>query len=123
MAARVEVHGLARLVSTMRRAGVDLADMKQANARAGEIVAVAGRQAVPRRTGALGATIRPANQARKAVVRAGGSGLRYARFAEFGSKKIRAYHYLYGSAVRTQPQWVDAYEADLARIIATIKGQ
>lgn len=121
--ARIEVRGLGRLVSTMRRAGVGIEDMKEANRRAGEIVAVAGRQASPRLTGRLASSIRPARQARKAVVRAGGSGIRYARFQEFGSAKNPARRYLYGSAERTQPQWTAAYFADLEKIIGKITGE
>lgn len=120
--ATVNVPGLRQLVTTMRRAGVDMADLKEANRAAGEIVSVGGRQAAPRRTGALAASIRPSKTARKAVVRAGGYGIRYARFQEFGSRKNRATHYLYGSAWRTQPQWVPEYERELSRIVARIQG-
>lgn len=122
--ARVEVRGLSKLVSTMRRAGVGLEDMKEANRKAGEIVAVAGRQAAPRgATGKLASSIRSARQARKAVVRAGGSGIRYARFQEFGSAKNPARRYLYGSAQRTQPEWSAAYWHDLEKIIGKITGE
>jgi HK97 gp10 family phage protein len=120
---RLEVQGINRLVSTMRKAGIDLADMKEANRKAGEIVATEGKRAAPRQTGRLAASIRPAKQARKAVVRAGGGGIRYARFQEFGSKKNAAQHYLYGSAARTRPQWEAAFERDLAKIIASIQGE
>jgi HK97 gp10 family phage protein len=120
---RLEVEGLNRLVSTMRKAGIDLADMKEANRAAGEIVATAGRQVAPRQTGRLAASIRPAKQARRAVVRAGGGGVRYARFQEFGTRKNRATHFLYGSAARTQPVWLAAFERDLAKIIASIQGE
>lgn len=123
MAAKVEVRGLSKLVSTMRRAGVGIEDMKEANQRAGEIVAVAGRQVAPRDTGKLASSIRPAKQARKAVVRAGGSGIRYARFQEFGTKKNPARRYLYGSAERTQPEWSAAYWRDLEKIIGRITGE
>lgn len=120
--AKIEVRGLGQLVSTMRRAGVSLDDMKDANRRAGEIVSVAGRQAAPKQTGRLAGSIRPARQARKAVVRAGGGGIRYARFQEFGSSKNPARRYLYGSAERTQPQWTAAYYDDLEKIISRITG-
>jgi HK97 gp10 family phage protein len=121
--AKIEVRGLNKLVSTMRRAGVGLDDMKDANRRAGDIVAAASKQASPRLTGKLAASIRPARQARKAVVRAGGSGIRYARFQEFGSAKNPARRYLYGSAERTQPEWTAAYFEDLEKIIGRITGE
>lgn len=120
--AGLEVKGLSRLVSTMRRAGVDLSDMKRANERAGQIVAVAGKQIAPRDTGALGRSIRPAKQAKRAVIRAGGGKIRYARFQEFGSAKNPARRYLYGAAQKTEPQWSKAYYDDLAKIIGTIQG-
>jgi HK97 gp10 family phage protein len=122
--ARVNVPGLRQLVTTMRKAGIDMADLKEANRAAGTIVATRGKAVVPRgATGRLAASIRPSKTARKAVVRAGGSGIRYARFQEFGSSKNRAHHYLYGSAFQTQPQWVPEYERELSRIVARIKGE
>lgn len=123
MAARVEIVGLNNLISTMRKAGADLSDLKAANQKAGQIVADAAKGVVPTRTGRLQGSIRSARQAKAAVVKAGGSGIRYARFAEFGSAKIRAYHYIYGSAERTQPEWLDAYEQEVQKIIFSINGQ
>ena len=120
--ATVNVPGLRQLVTTMRKAGIDMADLKEANKAAGTIVATRGKGVAPRLTGKLAASIRPSKTARKAVVRAGGSNIRYARFQEFGSRKNRATHYLYGSAEWTQPQWVPEYERELSRIVARIKG-
>lgn len=119
---RLEVKGLNKLVSSMRKAGIDLADMKAANKAAGEIVATAGRTVSPRLTGKLASSIRPANQARRARVVAGGGGIRYARFQEFGSSKNVAQHYLYGSAERTQPTWSAEYAREMSRILARIQG-
>jgi HK97 gp10 family phage protein len=119
---RLEVEGLNKLVSTMRKAGIDMSDMKQANKKAGTIVANAGRDVAPRRTGRLAASIKPANQARRARVRAGGGGIRYARFQEFGSSKNEARHYLYGSAAKTRDEWLPAYEWELNIILSRIQG-
>lgn len=121
--ATVNVPGLAKLVRTMRKAGIDMSDLKAANQAAGSIVSAGGRQSAPRRTGALAASIRPSKTARKAVVRAGGGRIRYARFQEFGSSKNEATHFLYGSAERTQPEWVPEYERELSRIMARIQGE
>src|SRR4051812_42811682 len=106
----VEIKGLGRLVSTMRKAGLDVTELKRANTRAGEIVATRGRQVAPQATGRLSSSIRPARQARRARVVAGGGGIRYARYQEFGTRKNPARHYLYGSAEQTQPQWLAAYQ-------------
>ena len=120
--ATIRVEGLNQLVRTMRKAGIDMADLKEANKAAGTIVATRGRGVAPRLTGKLAASIRPSKTARKAVVRAGGSNIRYARFQEFGSSKNTAKHYLYGSAEYTQPQWLPQYEIEMSRIIARING-
>lgn len=120
--AKVEIRGLNELVRTMRKAGVDIQDLKTANTKAGKIVATAGKSAVHHKTGALGTSIRPGKAARKAVVRAGGGRIRYARFQEFGTSKNPATHYLYGSAERTQSEWLNEYEMDLSRIMARIRG-
>jgi len=70
--AKVQVKGINDLVRTMRKAGIDMADLKEANKAAGTIVATRGKSVVPRLTGKLAASIRPSKTARKAVVRAGG---------------------------------------------------
>lgn len=119
---RLEVEGLGKLVSTMRKAGIDMSDLKQANKKAGTIVANAGRAVAPRRTGRLAASIKPANQARRARIRAGGGGVRHARFQEFGTRKNRATHYLYGSAAKTRGEWLPAYEWELNIILSRIQG-
>jgi len=120
--ATIRVQGLNDLVKTMRKAGIDMSDLKEANKAAGTIVATRGKSVAPRLTGKLAASIRPSKTARKAVVRAGGSTLRYAKFQEFGSSKNTAKHYLYGSAEYTQPEWLPQYELEMSRIIARIKG-
>ncbi len=118
----IVVEGAARLASTLRRAGLDMADLKSSNQRAGQVVGDEGRVRAPRRTGRLAGSIRSARQASGVVVRAGGSGIRHARFAEFGSSKIRAYHYLYGAVDAKQDEVLEIYWDGVNEALARVQG-
>jgi HK97 gp10 family phage protein len=122
MPGTIKVEGAARLASTLRRAGLDMADLKESNNRAGQVVGDEGRARSPHRTGRLAGSIRSARQASGVVVRAGGSGIRYARFAEFGSSKIRAHHYLYGAADAKSEEVLEIYWDGVEKALAKVQG-
>ena len=58
----LKVVGLNELVRTMKKAGLDITDLKAAHARAGEIVAHEAAAIAPRRSGRLAGSIRAAKQ-------------------------------------------------------------
>src|SRR5215207_1415950 len=81
---QVRLEGIDDLRRALKRAGASLADLKDANERAGRLVATEASDLAPRRTGRLVQSIRPARQVAKAVVRAGGVGVPYAGPIHFG---------------------------------------
>ncbi|QTF71764.1 hypothetical protein [Arthrobacter woluwensis] len=125
----VEIIGAARLRSTMRKAGQDLRQLKDANARAAGIVAVAARRNAPRRSGALAGTVRSSGTNRAAVVRAGFRRTPYAGPNNWGwpsSSGLRGSfsgtNFITRAAKETESQWVPLYFAELNRIINQIEG-
>lgn len=114
----VQVQGLNKLVRALKKAGVEIADMKEANARVGGIVVNQARPITPKATGALAGSIRPAQRRSGVIVRAGGGRVRYAKFVEFGTRKMGARSYLIKGAHDSQPRWLDEYERELKALVA-----
>lgn len=119
--ATVEIEGLARFRYTMKRAGADMADMKDANTRAASTVADAAVALAPRRSGDLAASMKPAHQVGRARVV---SALAYAGAIHWGwpLRGIAPNRFLLDASRLTQPQWLEAYEHDLEQIVASVKG-
>jgi hypothetical protein len=117
----VEVRGLSRFRSTLKKAGVDMADMKAANTKAAQIVAREGQTRAPRRSGKLAGSLRPARQVARARVY---SSLVYAAVIHWGwpDHHIKAQEFLVEAAVDTQPEWLREYERDLQRIADSVRG-
>jgi HK97 gp10 family phage protein len=114
---RVEVKGLTKLTRALRSAGVKVADMKAANVRVAEVVVHAAVPITARATGALAGSVRPGKRQSGAVVYAGGGRIRYARFVEFGTRKMAARPYLYRAAGESQPEWLDVYAKELQALM------
>jgi hypothetical protein len=120
----VKIEGARELRRTLKRAGVNLDDLKDANQAAGNIVAAAGRTSAPRRAGRLGNSVRASRAAASATVRAGGAAVPYAGVIHWGwpAHHIGAQPWLSEAATRTEPAWLAAYEAGVAKVLDTIKG-
>lgn len=119
--ARLDVQGLNKLTRAMKKAGVEIQDMKDANARVGTVVVDQARPITPHRTGALAGSIRPAQRRSGVVVRAGGGRIRYAKFVEYGTEKMSARSYLIKAARDTQPRWMDVYLAELKALLGDVE--
>lgn len=121
MPTEVRIRGLSRLRSTLKKAGVDMADMKTANTQAASTVAQAASARAPRRTGALAGSLKAARQVARARVY---SNTPYAGAIHWGwpSHNIRAQKFLVEAADETQPQWLGTYERELTRIANTVQG-
>ena len=119
--AEVKILGLSRLRSTLRKAGADMDDMKQANQRASQTVSTRAQAIGPSRSGALVGSLRNPRIASKAVVR---STLRYAPVIHYGwpGHHIRPQPFLTEAAGQTQDQWLKDYEDDLQRIAGSVEG-
>lgn len=118
---RVEVKGLGKLVRALKKAGVEVADMKAANARVGDVVVQAATPITPRATGALAGSIKPAQRTSGVVVRAGGGRIKYAKYVEYGTKRMRPRSYLVKAAHDSQPRWVGVYADELVKITNSVE--
>lgn len=119
--AALEIKGLYRLRSTMKKAGVDMSDMKDANVKAATVVRNRGQATAPRRTGNLADTMKtPRTAARARVV----SKIRYAGPIHWGwpMRHIRPQPFLWNAARQTRDQWMADYSEDLVRITHGVKG-
>jgi hypothetical protein len=124
MDGRVRVQGARELRRTLKRAGEDMADLKDANMRAAQLVAQWGAVRAPRRTGALGGSVRAMRQVARARIVAGSPSVPYAGVIHWGwpARHITAQPWLSQAAVETQPAWLPQYETDLNKVLARVKG-
>jgi hypothetical protein len=120
----VKIEGARELRRTLKRAGVDVVDLKDAHAAAGGIVAAAGRTSAPRRAGRLAGTVRASRAAASATVRAGGASVPYAGVIHWGwsGHHIAAQPWLSEAATATEAAWLAAYEAGVGKVLDRIKG-
>jgi hypothetical protein len=120
----VQIEGLNALARTMRKAGEDLADLKDANRAAGDIVASAAAAMAPRRTGRLASSIRPARAAGRASVMAGRASVPYAPPIHWGwpARHIAAQPFLSNAAQQTESIWLPKYLADVQAALDKVTG-
>jgi HK97 gp10 family phage protein len=117
MASTVEVHGLNKLTRALKKAGVEIKDLKEANARVGAVVVNASGPLTPRRTDALAGSLRVAQRQSGVVVRAGGGRVKYAKFVEYGTKWMYPRSYLVKGMNDSQPRWLTEYENELQKVM------
>lgn len=121
----VFVEGARELARSLRRAGVDVKELKAANQRVGQIVVQAAQARAPKKTGRLAASIRASKEAAAVTIRAGNNGaIPYAAVQEYGWPRhhISAKHYLTGAIADKRDEVMALYFAELDRIIGTIEG-
>jgi hypothetical protein len=123
-AAAFKVEGLDTFLKTLRRAGADMNDLKDANSAAAQTIASAASARAPRRSGALAGSVRGSRQARRVVVRAGGARVPYAGVIHYGWPRhnISPQPFLVDAAVDSQPQWLPKYSSDLQQILDKVRG-
>lgn len=133
--AGITVEGAAQLRRTLRRAGSDLKDLKDANAKAAKIAAQASAALAPKRSGRLAATIRSSGTKTQGILRAGAARAPYANAVHWGRKwwpnktspratrsTMRPQPFLSDGARNSEGQWIRVYEQDLEEIIHRIEG-
>lgn len=122
----VRLEGMARLRSTLRRAGVDLVELKPINRAAADTVASAARAGAPvGETGRLSASVRAGATKTAGMIRAGrNSTVRYANPIHWGwgRRNIAANPWMSRAARATEPTWLPIYERHLAETLDQIKG-
>ena len=120
----ITVEGARNLRRTMKRAGADLGQLKDAHQAAGRIVVGAARVSGPARSGALVGSLRASRAAASATIRAGGARVPYANVIHWGwpGHNIAAQPWVTTAAQATEPEWTAAYQTAVDRVIATIQG-
>jgi hypothetical protein len=123
-AGRIEVDGIRRLRRELRRADVDLSDLRSVNLQAAQIVAAAAQPRTPHRTGALARSVRAGASRTAGVVRAGGARVPYAGPIHWGwpARHIPAQPWLTDTAADTEPLWADRYMQALEDVLDHIAG-
>lgn len=108
----------------MRRAGMDMADLKSAHKEVADVVTAAGRPNTPRRSGRLAASMRPGATQTAAIVRAGGARVPYANAIHWGYRRrnIAAQPWLSDAARAKEPTWYDIYRTEIEKILDQIQG-
>lgn len=121
---RFEVDGLDTFIRTARKAEVDLSELKEANYRAGEIVADAAATRAPRRTGKLAASVRSARQLRRTRITAGRASVPYAAPIHWGwpARGIDANSFISNAARATESVWLPEYRKNVEDALAKIHG-
>ena len=144
--AGIQVRGAARLRRTLKAAGDDLADLRQAHLAAATIAAAAARSQAPvGPTGRTAASVRPGATKTAAIIRAGrasmpwvgrvhygdpgtgaskptGLGAVWARVTGSGHGKISPHPYLTDGAQASEPVWGPAYFQALTKALNKIEG-
>jgi hypothetical protein len=120
----IRVEGLDELVRTMKRAGADIEELKDAHWRAANIVASRAQDLVPRRSGNLAGSIRPARQVRRARVQAGRASVPYAGPIHWGwaVRHIQPSLFMSRAAQQTEAEWTKAYFEDVQTALDKVKG-
>lgn len=119
-----QIAGLAELARTMKRAGVDITELKDAHTRAAQIVADRASQLAPKRTGRLAGNVRTAKQVQRARIMAGSAAVPYAGPIHWGwpARHIEANPFISNAAVATQDQWTAAYFEDVQKALDNVRG-
>lgn len=120
----IQIQGLSDLTRTMKRAGVDITELKDAHTRAASIVADRAAALAPKRSGNLAGSIRPAKQVGRARIMAGTKAVPYAGPIHWGwpSRNIKANEFLSRAAQETEPEWTKAYFEDVQKALDKVKG-
>jgi hypothetical protein len=124
VSAVVEVDGVRELRRSLKRAGDDLGDLKDANAEVAGMVAGRASSLAPRVSGRLAGSVRGNRAAASAVVKVGGASLPYAGPVHWGwpARHIAANPFAVNAAHDTEPAWTATYLDAIERIVGKVRG-
>lgn len=120
-----QVEGGRQLRRTLRNAGDDLSDLKDAHRQAAAIAADQAANDAPEVSGALRATIRSAGTKTAGIVRIGNNTkVPYAGPIHWGwaARNIAANPFAATAAQETEPQWLPIYDTYIEEALKQIKG-
>lgn len=120
----IQVQGTRQLRKSLRAAGDDLAELKQAHARAAEIAARASSDLAPVRSGALKQTIRSSGTKTAGIVRSGTKRVPYAAPIHWGwfKRGIRPNLFISRGAQNSEGRWLPVYQQALDGAIEKVQG-
>jgi hypothetical protein len=115
----VRVEGLNELVRNLKKAGVEVSDLKAVFAEIASDAASMAAQFAPAKTGRLKGAIRGSKAVNKAVVRAGGARVPYAGAINYGWKKrnIKPSYFMQKVDGSIAPVALSKLDAGISRII------
>jgi len=121
------LNGASDLQRTLRRAGVDIRELKPINREAAEIAMDRARSEAPEVSGALRDTLRVGATNRAGVIRAGNNrqaGVPYAGAIHWGwpSRDIAGHPFIAKSARETENKWRQLYERYTDKVLGKVKG-
>lgn len=119
------VVGQKRFVSTMRKAGADMKELKQINSQAAELAAPSARSRAPHgKSGRLAGSIRAGATQKAGVVRAGRKSVPYAGVINYGWPKrhIKPRSFVNDAVAATEPQWTKLYEQFIKKTLNQVQG-
>lgn len=118
----IQVVGGRELQAALRRAGVEVQDLKDVHLSAAKVVEAAAEDIVPVLTGRARASIRSAGQRGRGVVRAGYKRLPYIGPIHFGwpGHNIAPNPFLYEAADKRADEVIDLYERRVKKVIQRI---
>ena len=118
MAQSIKATGVKDLRRELRRMGDDLEDLKTLNLDVATLVSDRAKDLVPRRTGNLADTIRPAGTKTAGRVRAGFKRVPYAGVIHFGhpARGIQPQPFLYDALDQRRSEVFDAYFKGVKKI-------
>lgn len=126
----VKVEGARRLRATLRKAGDDLADLKEAYRQAAAIAARDVAARTPVRSGRLRATVRSSGTKTAGIVRVGNNrrsaaGVRYAGPINWGwrDRGIKGAHFITKGARSSEERWSRVFLTHTRKIANHIEGK
>lgn len=107
----VGIKGAKAMRRDLKKAGFDLAELREPHMSAARTVATAAKPMTPHRSGALAQSVRPGATRTAGVIRAGKKTVPYANPIHWGwyERKIRSQPWLSLAAQRTEPTWLPAF--------------
>ena len=125
----LRIEGGRELRRTMRKAGSDLTELKEANRAAADIVTSRARSTAPKVSGNLSNSIRTGATKTAGIVRAGNNrksatGVPYANPIHWGwpARGITAQPWLSEAATETEPRWIELFNKLVSEALNNVKG-
>lgn len=119
--AEIRVNGLKETVRKLQKLGADGQDLKNAMNRIGNKTVARAREHVPiGATGNLSASLRAGAAKTNVTIRSGSAKVKYAKYIEFGTTKMKATPFMRLSAAETAPDAKKELDQELRTILSKV---